>query len=33
LRVRAGAATDNPTYLSQRERIYEGMRMAGVPEG
>jgi TolB-like protein/class 3 adenylate cyclase/tetratricopeptide (TPR) repeat protein len=32
-RVRAGAATDNPTYLSQRERIYEGMRMAGVPEG
>jgi len=32
-RVRAGAATDNPTYLAQRERIYEGMRMAGVPEG
>jgi TolB-like protein/class 3 adenylate cyclase/Tfp pilus assembly protein PilF len=32
-RVRAGAATDNPTYLSQRERLYEGMRMAGVPEG
>jgi TolB-like protein/class 3 adenylate cyclase/tetratricopeptide (TPR) repeat protein len=32
-RYRAGAATDNPTYLSQRERIYEGMRMAGVPEG
>jgi TolB-like protein/class 3 adenylate cyclase len=32
-RVRAGAASDNPTYLSQRERIYEGMRMAGVPEG
>ena len=32
-RVRAAAASDNPTYLSQRERIYEGMRMAGVPEG
>jgi TolB-like protein/Flp pilus assembly protein TadD len=32
-RVRAGAASDNPTYLSQRERIYEGMRMAAVPEG
>ena len=32
-RYRAGAATDNPTYLSQRERIYEGMRQAGVPEG
>jgi TolB-like protein/class 3 adenylate cyclase len=32
-RVRAGAATDNPIYLSQRQRIYEGMRIAGVPEG
>jgi hypothetical protein len=32
-RVRAGAATDNPTYLSQRQRIYEGMRIAGIPEG
>jgi tetratricopeptide (TPR) repeat protein len=32
-RYRAGAATDNPTYLSQRERICEGMRIAGVPEG
>jgi TolB-like protein/class 3 adenylate cyclase len=32
-RVRAGASSDNPTYLSQRERIYEGMRLAGVPEG
>lgn len=31
-RFRAGAATDNPTYLSQRERIVDGMRMAGVPE-
>jgi TolB-like protein/class 3 adenylate cyclase/Flp pilus assembly protein TadD len=31
-RFRAGVATDNPIYLSQRERICEGMRMAGVPE-
>jgi hypothetical protein len=29
---RDGAYTDNPTYLAQRERIYEGMRLAGVPE-
>jgi hypothetical protein len=29
----AGAQSDNPVYLSQRERIIEGMRMAGVPEG
>jgi TolB-like protein/class 3 adenylate cyclase/Flp pilus assembly protein TadD len=32
-RFRLGARSDNPTYLAQRERIYEGMRMAGVPEG
>ncbi len=32
-RYRLGAATDNPTYLAQRERIYDGMRKAGVPEG
>jgi TolB-like protein/class 3 adenylate cyclase len=32
-RFRAGASSDNPTYLAQRERIYEGMRKAGVPEG
>jgi TolB-like protein/class 3 adenylate cyclase len=32
-RFRAGVATDNPIYLSQRERIYEGMRMAGISEG
>ncbi len=32
-RFRDGAFTDNPTYLAQRERIYEGMRLAGVPEG
>ena len=32
-RYRAGTSSDNPTYLAQRERIYEGMRKAGVPEG
>jgi TolB-like protein len=29
---RLGAASDNPTYLTGRERIYEGMRIAGLPE-
>jgi hypothetical protein len=32
-RFRASAYSDNPTYLMQRERIYESLRMAGVPEG
>jgi tetratricopeptide (TPR) repeat protein len=32
-RFRAGAYTNNPVYLAKRERVYEGMRMAGVPEG
>jgi TolB-like protein/class 3 adenylate cyclase len=32
-RYRAGASSDNPIYLAGRERIYEGMRIAGVPEG
>jgi len=32
-RFRAGAASSNAAYLSQREMIYEGMRRAGVPEG
>jgi tetratricopeptide (TPR) repeat protein len=32
-RYREGALTDNATYLARRERFYEGMRMAGVPEG
>jgi TolB-like protein/class 3 adenylate cyclase/Flp pilus assembly protein TadD len=27
------AESDNPTYLKQRERILEGLRKAGVPEG
>jgi hypothetical protein len=32
-RFRDGASSDNPTYLAKRERIFQGMRMAGVPEG
>lgn len=32
-RFRAGTATDDPSYLAGRERCYEGLRMAGVPEG
>jgi TolB-like protein/Tfp pilus assembly protein PilF len=30
---REGASSDNPIYLAKRERIYEGMRLAGIPEG
>jgi TolB-like protein/class 3 adenylate cyclase len=29
----ADAVSDNPTYLAGREHIYEGLRLAGVPEG
>jgi tetratricopeptide (TPR) repeat protein len=34
-RFRIGAETvgDNPVYLAENERIFEGMRKAGVPEG
>jgi TolB-like protein/class 3 adenylate cyclase len=32
-RFRAGAPGDNPIFLAQRERIYEGMYKAEVPEG
>lgn len=32
-RFRLGASSDNPAYLTNRERFYEGMRLAGVPEG
>jgi hypothetical protein len=32
-RFRDGALSHNPTYLADRERIYQGMCMAGVPEG
>jgi TolB-like protein/tetratricopeptide (TPR) repeat protein len=31
-RFRASAINDDPTYLAKRERLYEGMRLAGVPE-
>ena len=30
---RAGAQSDNPTFLKQRERIIEALRAAGIPEG
>ena len=32
-RFRTGVSSDNPTYLTQRERLCVGMRIAGVPEG
>jgi TolB-like protein/Tfp pilus assembly protein PilF len=32
-RFRVNALSDNATFLARRERIYHGMRMAGVPEG
>jgi TolB-like protein len=32
-RYRTALPSDNPTYVARRERIYEGMRLAGVPEG
>ena len=32
-RFRASAASSNPTYLADRERIIDGMGLAGVPEG
>jgi len=31
-RVRANVPSDNPVYRAGRERIIEGLRMAGVPE-
>jgi tetratricopeptide (TPR) repeat protein len=31
-RFRAGASSDNPIYLAQRERLFDGLRNAGVPE-
>ncbi len=30
---RAGAQTDNPVFLKQRERIIEALRAARIPEG
>ena len=32
-RLRAIVSSDNPTYLAGRERVCEGLRVAGVPEG
>jgi TolB-like protein/class 3 adenylate cyclase len=32
-RLLVSKASDNPTYLAERERVCEGMRIAGVPEG
>jgi TolB-like protein/Tfp pilus assembly protein PilF len=32
-RYRVNARSDDPIYLATRERFYEGMRIAGVPEG
>ena len=32
-RFRAGASSNNPTYLAQRERVIDGLRKTGVPEG
>jgi TolB-like protein/Flp pilus assembly protein TadD len=30
---RLGGVSDNPTYLQQRERVIDGLRKAGVPDG
>ena len=32
-RLRANRSSDDPIYLAGSQRIYKGMRMAGVPEG
>jgi TolB-like protein len=32
-RFRASRPSDNPSFLAGRERLYEGMALAGVPEG
>jgi hypothetical protein len=32
-RFRLGASSDNPIFLAKRARIYEGLRLAGIPEG
>ena len=32
-RFRDGAQSNNPTFLAKRERVYQGMRIAGIPEG
>jgi tetratricopeptide (TPR) repeat protein len=32
-RFQSSASSDNSTYLAARERMFDGMRLAGVPEG
>jgi hypothetical protein len=32
-RFQRQSASNNPTYLAKRQRFYEGMRLAGLPEG
>ena len=32
-RLRVNRSSNNPIYVAEGERIYKGMRMAGVPEG
>jgi TolB-like protein/class 3 adenylate cyclase len=32
-RYRTNSPSNHPVYLAGRERVYEGLRMAGVPEG
>jgi TolB-like protein/DNA-binding winged helix-turn-helix (wHTH) protein len=32
-RVRSQTSSDHPVYLAGRERMYEGLRVAGIPEG
>jgi hypothetical protein len=31
-RMRSSAASDHPVYLAGRERVYDGLRKAGLPE-
>jgi hypothetical protein len=32
-RFHNNAASDNPTYLAERNRFAQGLRQAGIPEG
>jgi hypothetical protein len=32
-KFRTEAVSDNPAYLAQREYLYQGLRLAGAPEG
>ena len=32
-RYRSSGFSRNPVYIAGRERIYKGMRLAGIPEG